>query len=92
MADEQGTGRPDGNFARQAVGSAVNSILDSVGASGRKFEPLESPPDNPETGDTYLADGTNWDATSGGSGNAALVTYIESGNGWEVVTEYSTGL
>lgn len=92
MADEQGTGKPDGNFARKAVGSAVNSILDSVGASGRQFEPLASPPDNPETGDTYLADGTNWDETSGGTGNAALVTYIESGNEWEVVNEFSTGL
>jgi hypothetical protein len=88
MADEQGTGRPDGNFARIAIGKAVNAILDNVGASGRKFEPLESPPDNPETGDTYLADGANWDVA--GTGNAALATYIDGA--WEVTNEYSTGL
>lgn len=88
MADEQGTGLPDGNFARRALGRVVNNILDNVGRDGRKFAPRESPPAGAEDGDTYLADGTNWDPA--GTGNAALVTSI--GGAWEVVNEYSTGL
>ena len=88
MADEQGTGKPDGNFARSALGRAVNNILDHVGRDGRKFTPREAPPDNPEDGDTYIADGTNCDPA--GTGNATLVTSIDGS--WETVNEFSTGL
>lgn len=82
MADEQGTGRPDGNFARKAVGSAVNDILDNVGRDGRRFTPRESPPTNPEVGDTYLADGTNWDPNNAGSPD--LVVY-DTSDGWSSI-------
>ena len=85
MADEQGTGKPDGNFARAALGSAVNGILTNVGTDGRKFPPREAPPDGPEPGDVYLADGTNWDPT--GNGNAALVQYLNGG--WQTIVEYT---
>lgn len=57
MADEQGTGQPDGHFARQITGGAVNGILDSVGSDGRRLVPQASEPSNPEVGDLYLSDG-----------------------------------
>lgn len=85
MADEQGTGRADGNFAREALGRAVNGILDNVGAGGRQFPPQDAAPSNPENGDTYLADGTNWDPA--GTGNAALVQY--AGGDWRVIHEHT---
>lgn len=85
MADEQGTGKPDGNFARGVLGKAVNRILDNVGSAGRKYPPQQSAPSNPENGDVYLADGTNWDPAS--SGNAALVQY--AGGSWRVIHEHT---
>lgn len=85
MADEQGTGVPDGNFARGKTGGAVNGILDNVGSGGRKFPPQDAEPSNPENGDLYLADGTNWNPT--GNGDPALVQYI--GGSWLTVADYT---
>lgn len=85
MAQEQGTDKPDGNFARASVGSAVNTILDNVGPDGRRFPPRAEPPAEPEPGDLYLADGTNFDPA--GSGNAALVIYL--GGAFVVVNEFT---
>lgn len=79
MADEQGTGRPDGNFARSALGKSVNNILDNVGRDGRNFVQRESPPSNPEVGDVYLSDGTNWDPNAAGTPD--LVCY-DTSDGW----------
>lgn len=86
MADEQGLSVADGWFARAALGSKVKALLANVGSAGRKYPPQSSPPSNPENGDMYLADGTNWDPAS--SGNAALVQY--AGGGWRVVYEHTT--
>lgn len=85
MADEQGTGVPDGNFARTVAGSAVNGILQNVGSDGRQFAPRESAPAGAGTGDVYLADGTNWDPLAGG--NAALVIYLDGG--WVGIKEFT---
>lgn len=88
MADEQGTGLSDGAFARKKLGRIVNDILDHVGRAGRRYPPLDAAPANPVDGDTYLADGTNWDPA--GTGNAAKVTYVNGA--WEVENEFSAGL
>lgn len=85
MADEQGTGLPDGNFARKKTGKAVNGLLANVGTDGRRFPPRESEPSGPEAGDVYLADGTNWDPV--GNGNAALVQYLNGA--WQTIVEYT---
>lgn len=85
MADEQGTGKPAGNYARRALGQAVNSILAVVGPTGRQYPARESPPSGAEVGDTYLADGTNWDPA--GTGNPAFVQY--DGTAWTVIVEHT---
>lgn len=85
MADEQGTGVPDGNFARSKAGGAVNGILDNVGSDGRKYVPQDAAPAGADEGDVYLADGTNWDPLSGG--NAALVIYLAGG--WVAIQEFT---
>jgi hypothetical protein len=85
MTDEQGTGEPDGYFARLDLGISVNNILDHVGRSGRRFVPQTEPPANPVNGDTYIADGTNWDVA--GSGNAAKVVYLNGD--WRVTYEFT---
>lgn len=88
MADEQGLDVPEGWFARSTLGASVKQFLATIGPDGRQFTPLDAAPDNPENGDTYLADGSNWDPA--GTGNAALATYVDGD--WEVVNEFSTGL
>jgi len=92
MADEQGlTGDrklADGEFARKKTGDRVKAAVANLGPAGRQFVPQDGPPANPENGDTYLADGANWNPA--GTGNAALVTHIAGS--WEVVNEFSTGL
>lgn len=85
MADEQGTGKPDGNYARASVGSAVNGILTNVGSDGRQFVEQTSPPSNPEYGDVYLADGSSWDPDSDGVSGGELVIYNSSGGWTEIV-------
>lgn len=85
MADETGLDVPDGWFARSQLGSLVNSLLGNVGLNGRTYPPQDAAPANPENGDTYLADGTNWDPA--GTGNAALVQY--AGGGWRVIFEHT---
>lgn len=86
MADEHGTGVPDGNFARAVAGGGVNSILDQVGPNGRQYPPQDGAPAGPESGDVYLADGTNWDPV--GNGNAALVIYLDGG--WVAIQEFTS--
>jgi hypothetical protein len=89
MADEQGTGSPDGYFARQVTGEAVNGILDNVGSDGRKLVPQASEPTNPEVGDLYLSDGGNYDPVSN-SGNAAVIIY--DGSSWVLVADVGSDL
>ncbi len=83
MADDQGTGVPNGNFARRKVGRLVNRILDNVGPNGRQFPPLDAEPDNPEAGDVYHADGEGWDPE--GDGTSGLFAY--NGEAWVLVAE-----
>lgn len=85
MADEQGLDLADGEFARKKTGSAVSALLANVGADGRAFNELTSPPSNPEYGDVYLADGTNWDPDSDGVSGGELVIYNSSGGWTEIV-------
>lgn len=85
MADEQGLNVPDGFFARSELGSKVKSLVGTIGSAGRQYPPQDSEPTNPENGDIYLADGTNWDPA--GTGNAALVQY--AGGAWAVVHEHT---
>lgn len=89
MADEQGTGSPDGFFARQSLGAAVNGILDNVGSDGRNLVPQASEPSNPEVGDLYLSDGGNYDPVSNG-GNAAVIIY--DGSSWVLVADVGADL
>jgi|AntDeeMetageno50_2_1112565.scaffolds.fasta_scaffold02695_3 hypothetical protein len=84
MADEQGTGLGDGYFARKKLGRIVNGLLDQIGPNGRRYPPQDAPPAGAEVGDSYLADGTNWDPA--GTGNAAFVQY--DGAAWQVVHEH----
>jgi len=86
MADEQGLSKPDGLFARRVLGEAVKSLLTNIGVGGRKYPPQSSVPSNPENGDVYLADGSNWDPA--GTGNAAYVQY--AGGAWAVIHEHTT--
>ena len=79
MADNQGTGLPDGNFARQKAGRKVNNLLANVAQDGRGFRQRSEPPANPEVGDVYLTDGTNWDPNAAGAPD--LVIYDTAG-GW----------
>lgn len=79
MADEQALDVPDGFFARQELGRIVKDQLSNVGKDGRGFTQRESPPNNPEVGDVYLSDGSNWDPNAAGSPD--LVVYNTSG-GW----------
>lgn len=91
MADEQGVStasqnRADGEFARQTTGRDVKAditnirdLLTNVGVDGRQFQQRDSAPSNPEVGDVYLTDGTNWDPNAAGSPD--LVVYDTSG-GW----------
>lgn len=85
MADETGLDVPDGFFARINLGATVKDLLANVGTNGRRYPPQDSAPSNPENGDTYLADGSNWDPA--GTGNAALVQY--AGGSWAVVHEHT---
>jgi hypothetical protein len=86
MADETGLDEvPSGWFARIRLGDRVKALLANIGSTGRQYPPLDTAPNNPEPGDTYLADGTNWDPA--GTGNAALVTYL--GGSWRVTNEYT---
>jgi len=89
MADEQGTGQPDGHFARQITGVAVNGILGNVGSDGRRLVPQASEPSNPEVGDLYLSDGGNYDPVSN-SGNAAVIIY--DGSSWQLVADVGSDL
>jgi hypothetical protein len=89
MADEQGTGSPDGFFARQRLGAAVNGILDNVGSDGRRLVPQASEPSNPAVGDLYLSDGGNYDPVSNG-GNAAVIIY--DGSSWQLVADVGSDL
>lgn len=82
MADEQGLTLADGEFARKKTGGAVISLLANVGPDGRGFAAKETAPSNPELGDVYLADGTNWDPNNAGSPD--LVAY-DSGGGWKSI-------
>lgn len=89
MADEQGfaPNRPgDGMYARAETGSELDAnwgvlatILANVGADGRGFRQQDAEPTNPEVGDVYLTDGTNWDPNAAGSPD--LVAY-DTGGGW----------
>lgn len=85
MADETGLDVPAGWFARSSLGAQVKQLLTNVGQNGRQYAPQSEPPANPENGDTYLADGTNWDPA--GTGNAALVQY--AGGAWAVLHEHT---
>ncbi|MFC7175355.1 hypothetical protein ACFQL0_22005 [Haloplanus litoreus] len=67
----------------------MNTILDNVGAGGRRFPPQASEPANPQPGDVYLQDGGNWDP-AGNAGNAALVIY--DGSSWQLVADVGTDL
>lgn len=91
MADEQGfTGDSDsladGEFSRQTTGKTVKgdvttleALLANVGVDGRGFRQRSSAPSNPEVGDVYLTDGTNWDPNAAGAPD--LVAY-DTGGGW----------
>lgn len=79
MADNQGTDLADGQFARQVTGRAVNNLLANVAEDGRGFRQRDSAPSNPEVGDVYLTDGSNWDPNAAGAPD--LVVYNTSG-GW----------
>lgn len=85
MADEQGLDVPDGFFARAQLGVAVKDLLQNVGTDGRNYPERTSPPDNPEYGDIYLADGTEWDPDSDGAAGGELVIYDSSGGWTEIV-------
>jgi len=86
MADETDPGLYKGEFSRQTQGQTLNRYLKNIGQSGRQFPPQNSAPSNPEDGDLYLADGSNWDPA--GSGNAALVMYADGG--WRTINEFTT--
>lgn len=89
MADEQGftddiAGLADGQFSRKETGgivkstiSRIHTLLQNVGTDGRGFTQRSSPPSNPEVGDLYLTDGTNWDPNAAGS--PELVVYDTTG-------------
>ncbi|MFC6975814.1 hypothetical protein ACFQL1_15880 [Halomicroarcula sp. GCM10025709] len=89
MADEQGTGEPDGAFARQRTGAAVNGILDNVGAATRNLPPQDGEPSGPEVGDLAVQDGGNWDPVSN-AGNGALIIY--DGTNWQLVVDIGSDL
>lgn len=89
MADEQGVStntqnRADGEFSRAVTGKDVKGditnirdLLANVGVDGRGFNQRSSPPNNPEVGDVYLTDGSNWDPNAAGS--PELVVYDTAG-------------
>ena len=85
MADETGLDVHEGWFAREVLGNRVKSFLANVGSNGRRYPPQDAAPSNPVNGDTYLADGTNWDPA--GTGNAAFVQY--AGGSWRVIFEHT---
>lgn len=85
MADSTGLSVPNGWFARSELGKKMNALLANIAPDGRQYTPLDAAPATPENGDTYLADGTNWDPA--GTGNAALVQY--AGGAWAVVYEHT---
>lgn len=67
----------------------LNSLLNQVSPDGRRYIPRAEEPENPKTGEVYLADAQNWNPDST-SNNAHLVIYID-GN-WQRIAEFNTSL